>query len=366
MAAAFTVARFDKLRTLGTGAFGSAFHVRDRSTQKEYALKVSAVADAKIRAAALSEAAILTKLHDPNVVEIFAQWEEGATFCILLELCGGSVSDLIRGGREAGKLLSEAFILRVFSQLCAGLAYVHCQGVLHRDIKSANILWQRGEDGQLIIKLADFGISRHLGDGSVAHTFIGSPFSLSPEILNGSPYNQKSDIWSLGCVLFELCALNNPFGGKNPSLGSIVSSIFTGTHPPLHSTFSAELQSLLSSLFTLDPAQRPDIQAVLVFPIIQTSLAALQVYGPPINPYSESPWTPLEGVSEASSASADEAGWGTLPASGGTSQPPLTSASGGALPSNPAIYDTLPAAQANPFLSMAAMLRATQQKYAKK
>jgi serine/threonine protein kinase len=363
----FSIERFENLSTLGTGAFGSAFHVRDVIDQSEWALKVSSVADPKVRAAALSEAAILHTLSNPHVVDIRAHWEEGSKVCILLELCRGSLSGIIKEARDKCTYLCESFIVRMFMQLCTGVSYVHSSGILHRDIKSANILWQQGSSGELIIKLADFGISRHLGDGSVAHTFIGSPFSLSPEILNGSPYNSKSDMWACGCVLYELCALGNPFGGKNPSLGSIVSSIFTGSYPPLHGMYSPELGDLISALFTLDPAQRPDVQHVLSLPIF------LKYTSGDSRIFSDTLWTPPERLSATSESTiTHEAGWGTLP---------VSSLSGGALssstriPAVPSLYDTLvpvvpsrpPAsAGANPFTAMAAALRATQQQFAAK
>ena len=365
--------RFEKLRLLGSGAFGAAHEVRDKVTGQTLALKVSAITDPKVRAAALSEAAILMKLEHVNVVEIISQWEEKAFCCILLELCDGSVTDLIKDARARGFLISEAFILHIFCQLCTGLSYVHSRGFLHRDIKNANILWKRGQNDFLVVKLADFGISRHLRDGSVAHTFIGSPFSLSPEILNGSPYDNKTDIWSLGCVLFELCALTNPFGGKNASLGSIVSSIFKGSYPPLDPLYSSDLNTLLSSLLTLNPQDRPDIASVLRLPIIQQGLAALELHQP--LPFLSS--TPF--VAELPAASSSEtfsgAGWGTFSGES-TSSLAIPSAStlspSGEKQVDTSIYDTLPVhppvppASQSPYLSMAAMLRQTAQQHAKK
>jgi serine/threonine protein kinase len=361
--------RFEKLRLLGSGAFGAAHEVCDKVTGQTLALKVSAITDPKVRAAALSEAAILRKLEHVNVVEIISQWEEKAFCCILLELCDGSVSDLIQDARARGFLISEAFILHIFCQLCTGLSYVHSCGFLHRDIKNANILWKRGENDCLVVKLADFGISRHLRDGSVAHTFIGSPFSLSPEILNGSPYDNKTDIWSLGCVLFELCALSNPFGGKNASLGSIVSSIFKGSYPSLDPLYSSELNALLSSLLTLNPQDRPDIASVLRLPIIQHGLATLELHQP-LQFLSSSPF-----VAEHPAASSGEtlsgAGWGSFSGESTTSSASAQTHGGEKLVDT-SIYDTLPAhppllpASQSPYLSMAAMLRQTAQQHAKK
>lgn len=367
-----------RLRSLGKGAFGETFHVRDKVTGLDYALKVCSISDPKIRAAAISEAEILKGISHQNVVKIFSFWEEAGQCCILLELCDGSFADLIENAKAKGFLFSEDYVIEIMQQLAEGLVSVHGSGVLHRDIKSPNILWTRGEDGAITVKIADFGISRHLRDGSAAHTFIGSPFSLSPEILDGQPYDQKSDVWSLGCVLYELCALSNPFGGLNPSLGSIVSSITACSYTPLHPSFSAPLQSLLASLFTLDPEKRPGSSAALA------AFMNLGGSGKTVGhqTLSNVPWYPAPTTKVE--ATVEEAGWGTFSSetaftsaassSAAASSFSTLSMGGGVEPkhaANPSLYSTLPppsstAPQApKQKLSLSAALLQTQKKFAK-
>ena len=99
--------------------------------------------------------------------------------------------------------------------MCLGLQYLHANRVLHRDIKSANIFL----DAQNHLKLGDLGVAKQLVQ-TFAHTTVGTPYYMSPELVEEKPYNHKSDIWALGCVLYEMCTQTYPFNAKNfPELG---------------------------------------------------------------------------------------------------------------------------------------------------
>ena len=122
---------------------------------------------------------------------------------------GGDLFQVIQSAN--GRHFKEDLILDWFIQIALALKHVHDNNILHRDLKTQNIFVTK----QNIIKLGDFGIAKVLSTGKeFAKTVIGTPYSLSPEICEDEPYNQKSDIWALGCVLYELTTLKHAFEGQ--------------------------------------------------------------------------------------------------------------------------------------------------------
>jgi serine/threonine protein kinase len=182
-----TNARFQRLRMLGRGSFGVAWEVRDTlapTSSPTFALKLVELSSLseKGRETALGEARILQLLPSHiGIVKYFGSWLEGSVLHILLECCdSGDLAGLISRARVDGTEFSEEAILHHFCQLASALFAVHNHGLLHRDVKCANIFLQRGA-----LKLADFGIARELNDDSVASTIIGTPTNMSPERVDG-------------------------------------------------------------------------------------------------------------------------------------------------------------------------------------
>ena len=143
------------------------------------------------------------------------------------------------------------------------MKHCHDRKILHRDLKAQNIFLTKNG----IVKLGDFGIAKVLSSTvEKAVTVVGTPYYLSPEIIQNSPYNFKSDIWSLGVLLYEMCALRPPFNGSN--IHQLAMQIVKGTYPPLPSTYSYELRGLINKLITQDPVKRPNINTILKHQII--------------------------------------------------------------------------------------------------
>ncbi|KAM6401329.1 serine/threonine-protein kinase Nek1 isoform 13-T13 [Pluvialis apricaria] len=159
---------------------------------------------------------------------------------------------------QKGILFSEDQILDWFVQICLALKHIHDRKILHRDIKSQNIFLTK--DGT--IQLGDFGIARVLNStAELARTCIGTPYYLSPEICQNKPYNNKSDIWALGCVLYEMCTLKHAFEAGN--MKNLVLKIISGPFPPISMHYSYDLRNLLSQLFKRNPRNRPSVNSIL-------------------------------------------------------------------------------------------------------
>ena len=217
---------------------------------------------------AINEGRILGLLHHPNIVRYYEHFVHERSLRIVMEYCpGGTLMDYLaeRATDHDRNYLSEAQVLNFLVQLLLGLHAVHSKQILHRDIKTSNILMDRSRS---LMKLSDFGISTMLsGSRSQASTLVGTPAYLSPELCQGHAYNQKSDIWSLGCVLYELCTLRRVFDAA--TLHSLVLAIMQGRWAaPLPAHYSPNLRALVARMLHLEPAQRPTVFEILVEPLI--------------------------------------------------------------------------------------------------
>ncbi len=145
-----------------------------------------------------------------------------------------------------------------FTQMALALKHCHDRKLLHRDLKSQNVFLT----SKNYVKLGDFGIAKVLEHTSdKANTVVGTPYYLSPEIVQGQPYSFASDVWSLGVILYEMCALRPPFLATNlPALGL---KIIKGTYPPIPSQYSRELRQLVTRLLSLNPIKRPTVNQIL-------------------------------------------------------------------------------------------------------
>ena len=147
------------------------------------------------------------------------------------------------------------------------MKHVHDRKILHRDLKSQNIFLTKTN----LVKLGDFGIAKVLsGTQELAMTVIGTPYYLSPELIDGKPYNFKSDIWALGVLLYELCTLHHPFDANGFPM--LARKIVKGRYTPLPHTFSKDLRDLVHSLLSVNPQDRPSINAILKKDVIQNRI----------------------------------------------------------------------------------------------
>jgi NIMA (never in mitosis gene a)-related kinase 1/4/5 len=241
---------------LGEGAFSTVYRVKRKEDGREYALKKMRIASLSEKEVAncLNEVRILASLSSPFILAYRDSFFDELTncFCIVTEcLEGGDIFQLITRSKVNRRLVDESLIWRVAQQALKGLEALHSVNVLHRDIKSANIFLTKD---QAQVKLADMNVSIVTANG-MARTQTGTPYYASPEVWLEKPYSNKCDIWSLGCVLYEMAALKPPFVSHD--LKSLKKTIISGVYKRIPTHYSDDLEALIRLCLKVDPKDRP-------------------------------------------------------------------------------------------------------------
>ena len=166
--------------------------------------------------------------------------------------------DLYRKIREKqSEEIPETRVLDWTSQILISLEYLHAKKVIHRDLKTQNIFLSRGR-----LFLGDFGISKRLDNTQdLTNTYIGTPYYMSPELFNYQAYSFKSDLWSLGCVIYEICNKNHAFNAQ--TINGLAVKILKGDHNPMNENYSQGLRDLIVSLLKVDQDARPSLEEIL-------------------------------------------------------------------------------------------------------
>lgn len=249
--------------------------------------------DAQGRAAALQEVSVLRGIaKHPNLIEYRDSFLEEAAGVLLIVMSlaeNGDLRGVVANAQAVGRALPEPAVLWWLRQMLAGLDHLHSQAVVHRDLKTSNIFLC---EGRRHIRIGDFGISRVLESTAFATSCVGTPAYMSPELMRNEQYDYHVDMWALGCICFELCALKLPFSAK--SLLDLVYQVveadpdWTLWDP----SFSEELRAVSLRLLSKDVASRPTATEVLSETLFATGRASI--------PPSEEVWLEVpEGKDEA-------------------------------------------------------------------
>ncbi|NXS80117.1 NEK4 kinase, partial [Erpornis zantholeuca] len=258
------------LRAVGKGSYGEVSLVRHRQDRKQYVIKKLNLRSAsrRERRAAEQEAQLLSQLRHPNIVTYRESWQgDDGHLYIVMGFCEGG--DLYHKLKERkGKLLPENQVVEWFVQIAMALQYLHEKHILHRDLKTQNIFLTRTN----IIKVGDLGIARVLENQyDMASTLIGTPYYMSPELFSSRPYNYKSDVWALGCCVYEMATLKHAFNAKD--MNSLAYRIIEGKLPPMPKDYSPQLVEIIQTMLSKKPEERPSVKSILRQPFIKQQIS---------------------------------------------------------------------------------------------
>ncbi|CAE8734018.1 unnamed protein product [Polarella glacialis] len=172
---------------------------------------------------------------------------------------GGDLATYIKDNLKKKTRIDEYQVMHYFVQILQALQYIHHERILHRDLKTSNLFLMTSKS---VVKLGDFGISRVL-EGSIeaAMTVVGTPYYMSPEVCENKPYTFKSDVWSLGCVLYELCVLKHAFSADN--LLGLVYKIVSDKYEPIPDRYTPSLNTLIKRMLEKNADKRPSVRDLL-------------------------------------------------------------------------------------------------------
>ena len=268
---------FQIISKLGEGAYSTVFKVKRIIDNEIYALKKVKLMNLseKEKENSLNEVRILASVKSNFVVsykEAFFD-EKDNTLCIVMEFADrGDLYQKIVAHKKSAKFFEESDIWRIFIQLVKGLKALHDLKILHRDMKSANVfLFSNG-----CAKLGDLNVSKVARRG-LGYTQTGTPYYASPEVWKDKPYDHKSDVWSLGCVLYEMITLRPPFRAKD--MEGLFNKVCKGQYSRIPDRFSEDLFKIVQYLLQVNSIQRPSCEQILQHPIILKRIEYFKSFG---------------------------------------------------------------------------------------
>ena len=261
---------FELISKLGEGSYSTVYKVRRKADLKMYALKKVKLKNLseKEKQNALNEIRILASIKSDHIItykEAFIE-EKEKILCLVTEFANkGDLFQKITYFKQMQKSFEEKDIWNIFIQILQGLKCLHDHNILHRDLKSANIFLFNNN----LAKIGDLNVSKVTKNG-IGHTQTGTPYYASPEVWNDESYTNKSDIWSLGCVLYEMICLTPPF--KAESMDGLYHKIIKGKYNKIPEKYSKELNEILKLLFNVNPKERPSCDELLKNSIIKNKI----------------------------------------------------------------------------------------------
>ncbi|GAA6000065.1 hypothetical protein JCM5350_006128, partial [Sporobolomyces pararoseus] len=272
---------------IGTGSFGIIRKVTRRADGRVLARKELNYGrmDERDLKQLTEEVNILEQLgSNDNIVRYYERFVDKPNnmLYILMEYCeGGDLAGVIQRCRKTGCLLPEDVVWAYLTQITLALHDCHSEMdlngkrkpvILHRDIKPENVFLDKDNN----LKLGDFGLSKAMQQAAMTQTYVGTPYYMSPELINGQPYDVKSDIWALGCLIYELCAGHPPFheARTQPELAVMIRE---GKIPDLPKPYTAHLGQVVRAMLKQNPKHRPNTSQIKALDTVRLQIRALEL-----------------------------------------------------------------------------------------
>ena len=268
--------RYRVERTVGKGAFGVALLVVSKSTNEKSVAKVMNILamTPKDKQNVKNEIDCLSQCNHVNIIKHVESYADETNIVLVAEYADGAdLGKEIRVRQKKNMPFKSADVACIFVQICLALDHVHQKGILHGDVKPANIFFTR----RGLIKIGDFGFSKHYDEtisNQVGQTLCGTPYYMSPEMWLGERYSKKADIWAAGIVLFEMMMFTHPF--KCDTMKELSDAVRKGAVPTIPAgQFDDDLIKACHILLTVDASARPEIREVLKLKVFQEALQSL-------------------------------------------------------------------------------------------
>ncbi|KAK8866361.1 hypothetical protein M9Y10_009323 [Tritrichomonas musculus] len=261
-------------KTLGRGTYGCVYKAIRLSDGKTYAVKVVNLRDLSHSEIedSVNEIRLMASFTSPFIIRFFEAFCDNKRLCIVTEYAKlGDLAHLIQRRKVKGHHLREEIIWTYLLQLLEGLKALHSCGVVHRDLKSANILLAAPD----LLKIADLGVSTVLLSTQLARTQIGTPLYIAPEVWKRCPYDQKSDMWSLGVLLYEMMTFSYPFTGRDQK--ELAARVCLGKYQ-IPKRYSVDLISVVRRLLQVDPELRPSCEELMNMQCIKERMSLIKSY----------------------------------------------------------------------------------------
>ena len=256
------------IEKIGIGSYGKVFKVSKDSNI--YVLKQIPINNTSTNIETIkNEAKILSSLDSEYVVKYYESFIEDNNLNIIMEYCeGGDLSTYMKQYKAkilsnksynsfSSLILPENLIWKMFIQISLGLYHIHKKKILHRDLKTLNIFLTKDYN----CKIGDLGVAKILNGTNHANTFVGTPYYLSPEICEEKPYNEKSDVWALGCILYEMVTFKHPFNASNQA--ALYIKILKGKYENINVKCSNDIRKIIDLLLEKNYYKRPFIKDVI-------------------------------------------------------------------------------------------------------
>ena len=266
---------FDKIKILGKGSFSSVYLVKRKQDSKIYALKTVFLEKLpkKQQENSINEVRILASIHHQNVISYKeAFWDDNtSSLNIVMEYADdGDLSTKIKNLKEKKLFFEEQKIWDLSIQIIQGLKALHDKNIMHRDLKSENIFLMKKN---FQCKIGDMNVSKVLKE-KLLKTQIGTPYYASPEVWMNKPYSFKSDLWSAGCVIYEMCELRTPFKGKD--MDELFVNICLNKLERINKKYSDELWFIIKKLLEVNVEKRFDCSQFLQSDIVKKKMNELK------------------------------------------------------------------------------------------